>query len=154
MAIGRPPKTNEQKRKTGNPGGRTLTPIAKVISLPAVSPGAPGHLQNPGLALWIQLMDRATWIAESDRTSLILLCERYDRRAEMIAQLENNLVLTTDKGYKYPNPLVGMLTSLEVEIMKQMSLMGLTPADRTRLALGEVTTQSKLAELRNKKAAK
>lgn len=154
MAIGRPPKTNEEKRKTGNPGGRALTPVAKIIHLPAVSPGAPSHLNNPGLALWIQLQERAVWIAESDRTALIVLCERYDRRAEMIEQLANNLVLETDKGYKYPNPLVGMLSSLEQEIVKMFSLMGLTPADRTRLALGEVTTQSKLAELRNKKAAK
>ena len=45
-----------------------------------------------------------------------------------------------------------MLSTIENEIAKLLGVLGLTPADRTRMGLAEVKAQSKLAELREKSA--
>ena len=41
---------------------------------------------------------------------------------------DNNYVLYTDKGYAYANPLFSMLNTVENDIIKLLSLLGLTPA--------------------------
>ena len=151
MTAGRPPKPTEQKRKLGNPGKVKLPAKNNVIVLAPISKDVPEHLGEAGLNYWTQLKRTAPWIAESDRSSLLLLCEKMDRRAELIARLGDNYVLFTDKAYAYANPLMGMISTLEADITKSLSLLGLTPADRTRIGLGEVKAQSKLAELRAKK---
>ena len=90
----------------------------------------------------------AFWISESDQVTLQLLCEKLDRRAELIAKLQaSDFVLFTDKGYAYANPLVGMLSTIEVEMTKLFSLLGLTPTDRTRLGVAEVKARSALDDL-------
>ena len=151
MTAGRPPKPNEQKRKLGNPGQRKLPDKNNVVVLAPISKDIPDHLGETGIQFWNQLKKTAPWISESDRSALLLLCEKMDRRAELIARLGDDFVLFTDKAYAYANPLVGMISSLESDISKSLSVLGLTPADRTRIGLGEVKTQSKLAELRAKK---
>lgn len=153
MPTGRPPVPTERKRKTGNPGKRALPKPANVIALPAVAPSAPEHLGPQGSELWSQLRERAPWIAQSDAASLLLLCEKWDRRADLLARLESSdPVLYTDKGYAYANPLMGMVSTTENEIAKLLSVLGLTPADRTRMGLAEVKARSKLEELRERAA--
>ncbi|MEY9864154.1 P27 family predicted phage terminase small subunit [Catenulispora sp. GAS73] len=148
MPTGRPPTPTERKRRTGNPGKRALPDAADSPALPALALDAPDHLGAAGRAAWMLLAAECSWLAHTDRVSVVLLCEKLDRRAAWIAQLAGaNEVLLTDKGYAYPNPLVGMLSTLETEIVKLLSLLGLTPADRTRIGLGEVRRASKLAEL-------
>lgn len=151
MTAGRPPKPIEQKRKLGNPGKVKLPNKNNVIVLAPISNDVPEHLGEAGITYWNQLKRTAPWIAESDRSALLLLCEKMDRRAELIARLGDNFILFTDKAYAYANPLMGMITSIESDIGKSLSVLGLTPADRTRIGLGEVKAQSKLAELRAKK---
>lgn len=141
------PKPNELKRKQGNPGGRKLPELAQVTALNPVS-DAPVHLSDSARDLWNELRAKASWIAESDRPLLQLLCEKYDRRALLIANLESSdSVLFTDKGYAYANPLVGMITTIESEIFKILSSLGLTPSDRSKLGVAEVKRMSALDEL-------
>jgi len=140
-------KPNELKRKTGNPGKRPLPALASVISLTQVE-DAPLHLDERTRELWNDLRARASWIADSDRPALLLLCEKYARRSELIAKLESSdHVLYTDKGYAYANPLVGMLSTIENEIFKILSSLGLTPSDRSKLGVAEVKRASALDEL-------
>jgi len=148
MTTGRPPTPTERKRRTGNPGKRALPDATDSPALPALALDAPDHLGPAGCAAWMLLAAECSWLAHTDRVSVVLLCEKLDRRAAWIIQLADaDEVLLTDKGYAYPNPLVGMLSTLETEIVKLLSLLGLTPADRTRIGLGEVRRASKLAEL-------
>jgi phage terminase small subunit len=63
-----------------------------------------------------------------------------------------DLVLFTDKAYAYPNPLVGMLSTIETEIAKLFSAMGLTPTDRTRMGLAEVKARNAFEDFLAKKA--
>lgn len=148
------PKPNELARKQGNPGKKKLPKLAEVVALPQVS-GAPAHLSPVAAKVWDVVRDLAPWVGESDGQALQLLCEKLDRRAVLLAALESSdFVLYTDKGYAYANPLVGMLSTLESEVVKLMSLLGLTPADRTKLGVAEVKRVSALDELIAKRNAK
>lgn len=145
---GPPPTPAERKRRLGNPGRRPLPKLAEVTSLPAAA-GAepPEHLGESGRAVW-EVVTGLGWVSESDRVAVTLLCELLDRRNDFVERLEASApVLFTDKGYAYPNPLVGMLSTLERQIARQLGAIGLTPADRTRMGLAEVRAKSKLEEL-------
>jgi P27 family predicted phage terminase small subunit len=99
------------------------------------------------------MADSCPWIAESDRATMVLLCEKVDRRAKMQADLaKSDFVLYTDKMYAYPNPLVGMLSTIEGEISQLLSKLGLTPADRTRLGVAEVKAKNAFEEMLAKRA--
>lgn len=148
MPAGRPPKPTEQKRKTGNPGKRALPDLKNVIALPAIKPNVPEHLSEAGQKMWLDVQAVAPWLANSDAIILTELCEKMDRKNELAARWEvAEPVLYTDKGYAYPNPLYKMLLNIEAEIIKALSLLGLTPTDRTKLGVAEVKARGKLEEL-------
>ena len=144
---GPPPKPNEVKRRNGNPGKQKLPSLANVIALPQVS-HAPLHLSDAGQKLWLEVRDMAPWVATSDAKLLIELCEKMDKKYELREQMaSSSYVLYTDKGYAYANPLFSMLNTVEGDIIKLLSLLGLTPADRSKLGVAEVKAKGKLAAL-------
>ena len=148
-------KPVELARKQGNPGKRAIKPLSLVVALPQSHIAPPEHLTKSRKELWVSIKKVAWWISPTDETNLLLLCEKLDRRAELIAKLQDSdFVLYTDRGYAYANPLVGMLSTIENEITKQFSLLGLTPADRTRLGVGEVKAASALDKLIAERQAK
>lgn len=152
---GPPPIPAEQKRKLGNPGRRPLPDLSNVIALPSVKDDVPEQLGPAGRAMWELIVGECKWLAESDRGAVVVLCEKIDRRQDLIVRLEaSDFVLYTDKGYVYANPLMSMLSGIENEIVKLMSLLGLTPADRTRMGVAEVKATSKLEELMAKRASR
>ncbi len=107
------------------------------------------------MALWATVTEFAGhWLAPSDMPALLMLAEGFDRRAEWQARLEQESeVLYTDKGYAYANPRVGMLATLEKQLTSWMSLLGLTPTDRSRLGLAEVKAVDKIDQILNRRAA-
>ena len=144
---GPPPKPNEVKRRNGNPGKQKLPNLSNVIALPQVS-DAPLHLSDSARKLWLEIRDMAPWVATSDAKLLIELCEKMDKKYILREQLSgNNYVLYTDKGYAYANPLFSMLNTVENDIIKLLSLLGLTPADRSKLGVAEVKAKGKLEAL-------
>ena len=148
MTAGRPPKPTEQKRKNGNPGQRPLPDLKNVIALPQIKGDAPLHLSDAGKKMWTDVKAMAPWIANTDSKLLIELCEKMDKKYELKEKLAaTDYVLFTDKGYAYANPLFGMLNTVENDIVKLLSLLGLTPVDRSKLGVAEVTTKGKLAQL-------
>jgi P27 family predicted phage terminase small subunit len=148
MTAGRPPKPIEQKRKNGNPGQRKLPDLKNVISLPPIKGDAPLHLSDAGQKMWADVRAMAPWIANTDGKLLVELCEKMDRKYELQAKMaQSDFVLYTDKGYAYANPLFGMLNTVEGDIIKLLSLLGLTPIDRSKLGVAEVTAKGKLAQL-------
>lgn len=148
MPAGRPPTPTERKRRLGNPGKRALPDASNVVALPPVEDNAPDQLGPAGRAVWELVADQCKWLAETDRPTLVMLCEKFDRRQDFMVRLESSEpVLYTDKGYAYANPLVGMLSTLETELAKLLSVLGLTPTDRARLGVAEVKAQSNLEKL-------
>jgi P27 family predicted phage terminase small subunit len=155
MTAGRPPKPIEQKRKNGNPGKRSLPDLKNVIALPAIKGDAPLHLSDAGQKMWADVRSMAPWIANTDAKLLIELCEKMDKKYELKEKLAaTDYVLFTDKGYAYANPLFGMLNTVENDIVKLLSLLGLTPVDRSKLGVAEVTTKGKLAQLLEQQKSK
>jgi P27 family predicted phage terminase small subunit len=124
-----------------------------VVALPPVADDAPAQLGPAGRAVWELVTEQCKWLAESDRPTLVMLCEKFDRRQDFMARLESSdPVLFTDKGYAYANPLVGMLSTLEQELTKLLSVLGLTPTDRARLGVAEVKKETALEALLKRRA--
>ena len=141
-------KPNEVKRKNGNPGKQKLPDLKNVIALPQIKGDAPIHLSDNGKKLWSDVREMAPWIANTDGKLLIELCEKMDKKYELQAKLKaSDYILYTDKGYAYANPLFSMLSTVESDIIKILSLLGLTPADRSKLGVAEVKARGKLEEL-------
>lgn len=148
-------KPTELARKQGNPGKRPIKTLSLVTAIPRARFTAPEHLTPDRQKLWVDIREIAFWISNTDESNLQLLCEKLDRRGEYIAKLaDSDFVLYTDKGYAYANPLVGMLSTIENEITKLFSLLGLTPTDRSRLGVAEVKARSALDKLIEDRKAK
>ncbi|MEY9873629.1 P27 family predicted phage terminase small subunit [Streptacidiphilus sp. MAP12-33] len=152
-AMGRPPKPSEQKRRLGNPGKRALPALASVAPLSAAVEPAPDHLEPDGRELWDRVSRGAVWLAPSDLFALTLLCELADRRARYAALLsEQGPTLTNPSGRVVANPLVAMMSAAERQMVELASLLGLTPADRSRLGVAEVRAGNALEDMLRKRA--
>jgi hypothetical protein len=76
---------------------------------------------------------------------LQLVCEQLDRKV----RIESYIVEHPDEWHMFKQ-----LNDLERLIQSNLSLLGFTPADRTRLGLVSAKTKSKLEDLLARKAAK
>lgn len=157
--TGRPPKPTELKRRLGNPGRRPL-PSSNVIALAPVV----GQLVTPladGDGLVTALLDSAAsaWIALPDRlTVLELVRTAWDRRALLLEDLRANGESYAAEGQSgrryYRRPEAVELESLEKRITTWLSLLGLTPTDRSRLGVAEVKARNRLEELQVRRATR
>lgn len=149
-----PPKPTERKRLLGNPGKGKLPDLNKVITLPHLS-DPPVHLSKSAKQTWIEIIQTAPWVATTDGKLLLELCEKIELKKDLQRKLDaSDYVLYTDKGYAYANPLFGMLSTTTSEIVKLLSMLGLTPVDRTKMGVAEVKARSKIEELLAMKNAK
>lgn len=153
-----PTKTpNEIKARRG-----TLKPSRAVVvqianSLPRASElGVPDGLGPIATEAWERIVQYAgAWIAVSDRDSLTMLVKDIELLANLEARVGvDGPVLYTDKGYAYAHPAMGMRHSTEESIRKWMNHLGLTPADRAKLGIAMVESQSKVDKYRERLAAK
>lgn len=153
-----PAKTpNEIKARRG-----TLKPSRAVVvqiqnSLPRASElGVPDGLGPIATEAWHRIVQYAgAWIAVSDRDSLTMLVKDIELLANLEARVSvDGPVLYTDKGYAYAHPAMGMRHSTEESIRKWMNHLGLTPADRAKLGIAMVESQSKVDKYRERLAAK
>jgi P27 family predicted phage terminase small subunit len=151
---GPPPKPLEQKRRTGNPGQKPLPKEGTLIALPTLEAEKPADLGADGAKFWDDSLQVCSgWLGASDYAILRLCSEGMDRRAFILRVLaEQGWSVMTDKGYPYKHPLVGTLGELESQITKWMGLLGMSPADRTRMGVAEVRSMSKLEALQARAA--
>lgn len=127
----------------GNPGGRPLPRAITVIepaTLTLDPPAAGGDLVAAILG-----GPAAAWIAQPDRLLLVeLLREAWDERAALRDDIAHN-------GYgdgRYARQEVSRLDRVERNLTTWLSLLGLSPTDRSRLGVAEVKARSKLEDLR------
>jgi P27 family predicted phage terminase small subunit len=84
-----------------------------------------------------------------------MLCKAVEFHADLSARINaDGPVLYTDKGYAYAHPAVGMRASAEDSIRKWMNQLGLTPADRAKLGIAMVQSQSAIDKYRERLQAK
>lgn len=138
---GRPPKPVEQKRMLGNPGKRPLPEGEGVVVLPRADgvPEPSRELGDAGLELWNRVWQRGiAWISpDVDIELLMMTCESMDERSHLM-----RLVMLEGESRDRR-----ALRALNSEIVSNLSLLGFTPADRSRLGVAEVKARSKLEEL-------
>jgi hypothetical protein len=138
--MANPPKPAELKILQGNPGQhkiRTNDGIAP-LDYGYVEPLRP--LGEAGTQLWESVFGKGElWISIRTDTQLVqMVCEQLDRREWLREYVINH----PDEWH-----MVKQLNDVEVLIVRNLSLLGFTPADRTRLGLVSAKTKSKLEEL-------
>lgn len=144
--MGRPPKPTELKRLTGNPGKRKLPDEGNLVLLPSMYevPSPPRQLvTRAALDLWERTWSMGqTWLSPSTDIELLLItCEMLDERWNLRIQVIQNNRPEERRG----------LRELEKQIVNNLSLLGFTPTDRSRLGVAEVKKASKIEELRAKR---
>jgi hypothetical protein len=144
MPAGRPAKPIEQKRMLGNPGKRALPSNAIEIAMVTETPQPTRPLLKYGQELWDKVWGMgATWISPNTDSELLLMtCEMIDERWNLRVK-----VMQTDDAR-----LRRGLRELDRQIVSNLSLLGFSPADRSRLGVAEVKAASKLEELMLRKA--
>lgn len=145
--MGRPPKPIEQKRALGNPGKRPLPTEGSLVLLPSMYevPEPPRPLVTEAAkALWNRTWTMGqTWLSpQTDIELLLMTCEMVDERWNLrIKVLQDNR----------PEERKG-LRDLERQLVANLSLLGFTPTDRSRLGVAEVKKISKLEALREQQS--
>jgi hypothetical protein len=145
--MSNPPKPAELKMLQGNPGKRAMRTNDALAPLEYgyVEPARP--LGPVGQQFWDSIFGAGEmWISIKTDTQLVLMiCEAYDRRERLREMFWQD---PSDR------PVNMSLMEIEKQIMSGLSLLGFSPADRTRLGLVSAKTKTKLEELLAKKAAK
>lgn len=146
MPAGRPSKPIEQKRLLGNPGKRAMPDENEVVLLEQAegTPEPPRPLLKYGNDLWERVWSMgATWVSKNtDLELLTMTCEMVDERWNLRVK-----VMQSDD----PKMRRG-LRELDKQIVSNLSLLGFTPSDRSRLGIAEVKAKSKLEELMERRA--
>lgn len=139
MPAGRPSKPLEQKRLLGNPGKRAMPSNTIAIPMSETTPEPHRPLLKYGKELWDKVwLTGATWISPNTDTELLLMtCEMIDERWNLRVK-----VMQTDDSKMRRG-----LRELDRQIVSNLSLMGFSPSDRSRLGVAEVKAKSKLQEL-------
>ncbi len=127
----------------GNPGKRALPSNAIAIAMVTEKPEPSRPLLKYGQELWDKVWDLgATWISPNTDSELLLMtCEMIDERWNLRVK-----VMQTDD-----HRLRRGLRELDKQIISNLSLLGFSPADRSKLGVAEVKAISKLEELMQRK---
>jgi hypothetical protein len=142
-----PPKPAELKMLQGNPGKRAIR------TNDAIAPLEYGYIEPPvelgvvGKQFWDSIFGAGElWISIKTDTQLVqLVCEQLDRRELIKEQIQADP--TDPTWYRQAN-------EVEKAIVTGLSLLGFSPADRTRLGLVSAKTKTKLEEIIAKRQAK
>jgi hypothetical protein len=134
-----PPKPVELKALQGNPSRR---PISENQVVPVAFGDAvvPDGLGAAGLSLWRTVYEAGElWVSSRTDSHLVeQVCRQMDRVAGL---RELWLVDPSDRGVNTS------LLETEKAVQSGLSLLGFTPADRTRLGLVSARAKSKLEEI-------
>jgi len=146
LTAGRPSKPAEQKRLLGNPGKRSMPKLSEIVIIPAAleTPTPARPLLRYGQELWDKVwLYGVTWISQNTDSELLLMtCEMVDERWNLRIK-----VMQTD------DPIMRRgLRELDRQLVSNLSLLGFSPADRSRLGVAEVRATSQIESLRAMKA--
>lgn len=144
MPNGRPPKPTEVKRKLGNPGGRKLPDQKQIQMFEPVSslPEPARPLLKYGREFWDKVwLNGLQWISvNTDSELLLMTCELVDERWNLRVRVMQSNDWRERRA----------LRELDDRIIRNLSLMGFTPADRSRLGVAEVKAISKMEALKRR----
>jgi hypothetical protein len=142
-----PPKPAELKMIQGNPGKRAIRTNDAIAPLEYGYIEPPIELGEVGKRFWDSIFGAGElWISIKTDTQLVqLVCEQLDRRELIKEQIQADP--TDPTWYRQAN-------EVEKAIVTGLSLLGFSPADRTRLGLVSARTKTKLEEIIAKREAR
>jgi hypothetical protein len=144
LPAGRPAKPTEIKRKLGNPGRRPLPDTSVVQYLePIISVPEPARpLLKYGKEFWDKVWSSGlSWIsANTDAEILLMTCELVDERWNLRVRVMQSNDWRERRA----------LRELDDRIIRNLSLLGFTPADRSKLGVAEVKAISKMEQLKRR----
>ena len=145
---GRKPKPTALKRLQGTPGKRPLNDKEPDVS--NKKPRCPSWLSPSAKVEWRRIagvLHEAGLLTYVDRAALAGYCQAYGRWKDAEEQLETApLMLETDKGYCYPNPLIGIARGAFEDMSKMAAEFGMTPSARSRLKVEKPEKEKSLAD--------
>lgn len=144
MPRGRPAKPIEQKRAIGTLRNDRLPNQPTQISQPVTPPEPLKELGEAGSDFWKKVFETGgRWIShKTDITLCQIVAEQLDERDRL------RTIVMSENGSRERSGL----RELEKAIVSNLSLLGFTPSDRSRLGVAEVKTENKLEELMRRKA--
>jgi len=132
------------KRKLGNPGGRKLPNQSEIQMFEPVSslPEPARPLLKYGREFWDKVwLNGLQWISvNTDSELLLMTCELVDERWNLRVRVMQSNDWRERRA----------LRELDDRIIRNLSLMGFTPADRSRLGVAEVKAISKMEALKRR----
>jgi len=144
MPSGRPSKPTEIKRKLGNPGQRKLPDQSQLQLFDPISkvPEPARPLLKYGREFWDKVWANGLqWISpNTDAEILLMTCELIDERWNLRVKVMQTGDWRERRG----------LRDLDARIISNLSLMGFTPADRSKLGVAEVKAISKMEALKRR----
>jgi hypothetical protein len=144
LPAGRPAKPTEIKRKLGNPGRRPLPDSSVVQYLEPVTfvPDPARPLLKYGREFWDKVWGSGlSWIsANTDAELLLMTCELVDERWNLRVRVMQSNDWRERRA----------LRELDDRIIRNLSLLGFTPADRSKLGVAEVKAISKMEALKRR----
>jgi hypothetical protein len=144
LPAGRPAKPTEIKRKLGNPGRRPLpdTSVVQYLEPAAVVPDPARPLLKYGKEFWDKVWGSGlSWIsANTDAEILLMTCELVDERWNLRVRVMQSNDWRERRA----------LRELDDRIIRNLSLLGFTPADRSKLGVAEVKAISKMEQLKRR----
>ena len=135
-----PGKPAEVKKKLGS--RHYSEPVTDVqLIQPDETPEPTRQLGHSGLQLWNRVWNGGKiWLSHRTDIELVqMVCEQLDERDQLREYVMNNIEAWHERAG---------LRSLEREIASNLSMLGFTPSDRTKLGLAEVKAESKLQQLK------
>jgi hypothetical protein len=148
MPAGRPAKPTEIKRKLGNPGKRALpdTSVVQYLEQSVVIPDPARPLLRYGREFWDKVWGTGlSWIsANTDAELLLMTCELVDERWNLRVRVMQSNDWRERRA----------LRELDDRIIRNLSLLGFTPADRSKLGVAEVKAISKMEALKRRQDAR
>lgn len=144
MPAGRPSKPTEIKRKLGNPGRRPLpeTSVVQYLEQTVSVPDPARPLLKYGREFWDKVWGSGlSWIsANTDAELLLMTCELVDERWNLRVRVMQSNDWRERRA----------LRELDDRIIRNLSLLGFTPADRSKLGVAEVKAISKMEALKRR----
>jgi hypothetical protein len=144
MPAGRPAKPTEIKRKLGNPGRRPLpdTSVVQYLEQTVSVPDPARPLLKYGKEFWDKVWGSGlSWIsANTDAELLLMTCELVDERWNLRVRVMQSNDWRERRA----------LRELDDRIIRNLSLLGFTPADRSKLGVAEVKAISKMEALKRR----
>lgn len=153
-SAGRPAKPIERHRAAGNPSKKRLpaAPTAGDGLTATGKPIMPRGLGTAGRTMWSRVWEGGkSWVAPvSDRPLVEQLCRLADEAETLRKELATGKVgrwYETANGQVVTHPAVKQLEQARVQMTAWLSMLGFSPADRSRLGLSEVRVKDEDDEM-------